>query len=195
MTGHHPSFIIKDNSWKVNSKQLMFFIMPEDLSAIYSFFNIHNIKYIRENVISPHQVQLQKLPPHEGKPWEKLYITYDEFSQNLFFNKNKKSSDYVIDIDKSYVLEFSPGGFYPYSSKTLHRARFYCPTQYFVSNGETVAKSNAFKSWVDKIYKSFKKEFLIKLGDENKIFFSPKTVAWMKQNGGKIDNTFLKIEI
>jgi len=179
----------------MNSKQLMFFIIPEDLPAIYSFFNTHNIKYTRENVMSADHILLQKLPPGEGEPWEKLYLVCGDFSQNIFFNKSRTGDGYTIDIHRSYVLEFSPGGFYPYSSKILHRARFYCPTQYFVSNGESVAKSDEFKSWVDKIFKSFKKDFLIKFGDEKRILFSKRTVAWMEQNGGKIDKTFLKIEI
>lgn len=107
--------------------------------------------------------------------------------------KSNISSEYSIDGSKSCVLEFTPGGIYPYSSRVLNRGRFYYSTSYFVSNGESVAKSTEFQSWVDKIYKLFKKELRLERIDKSPVFLSAGTIEWMKRTGAIVDAPLLKV--
>jgi hypothetical protein len=177
------------------SKQLNFFIVPDDLVSIYDFFNAHGVRYTPARSKSPDDLVLYTFPFKHGKDYEQNYLTSKEFTDYLTFIYDEKKQIYSLDLQKSYVLEFDPGGFYPSSSKVLHRARFYCKTSYFVTNNESVVKSDEFKCWVDKIFRLFKKQFLIRTDYDKSILFSERAVSWMKENNGKIDVPFLKITI
>ncbi|HMH20161.1 MAG TPA: hypothetical protein VK563_00225 [Puia sp.] len=178
----------------MNSKQLNFFIVPEDLENIYSFFNKNNIKYIKISGPGINNMVLDSFP-YRGKMSDKIYLSCDDFYPKIVMEYDNFKKSYIVDSYKSYLLEFNRGGFHPTDTKTLDRGRFYCTTSYFVSNGEVVKKNDDFKLWVDKIFRTFKKEFLMKLGDQRHILFSSKTLKWMEETGGKIDKAYLKISI
>ena len=180
----------------MNSKQLNFFIVPQDLATIYAFFNEHDIYYVKKSTMGMDSgnIKLERFP-YLGTPFEQIYLSSQTFKSNSNLILDRTSDSYALDIDKSYILQFNPGGFYPASSKILHRGRFYCTTSYFVSNREIVGKGDDFKNWVDFIFKLFKKKFLIKLGDQKNILFSPNTIEWMREKNGKVDTSHLKITI
>ena len=177
------------------SKQLNFFILPDDLSSIYHFLSSNGVRYITEKIKSADDIVLHDFPLKHGKSYERIYLTSEEYVDRLSFIFNEQMMDYTLDREKSYILEFNPGGFFPSNDKVLHRARFYCKTDYFVSNNESVVKSDEFKSWVDKIFRLFKKQFLIRTDYNKSILFSERTLIWIKENDGKIDVPFLKITI
>jgi len=179
----------------MNSKQLNFFLIPEDLPDVYDFFSGHKVKYGRIIEGTSDEITFESFPFKHGMPYEQIYLTTEDFHSNIFLKKGKILPEFSVDIDKSYILQFTPGGFYPASSHVLHRGGFYCATSYFVSNGESVAKSNEFKTWVDKLFKSFKKEFLSKLNDKDRIFLSLRTIEWMKKTGAVIDLAFTKLTL
>jgi len=179
----------------MNSKQLNFFLVPEDLSFVYEFFNRHEVKYVRVGKSEREEIALESFPYRHGKTYEQICLTSESFRSNIFLQKGRIIPDITVDIDKSYVLQFTPGGFYPASSRVLHGGGFYCTTDYFVSNGESVAKNNEFKSWVDKFFKSFKKEFLSTLNAKERIFFSHRTIEWMQETGAVVDVAFTKITL
>src|SRR5258706_3147274 len=145
----------------MNSKQLNFFIVPEDIPSVDSFFNTQGIKYIRKKDAVNNVIHLESFPYSDGEIYEQIYLTTDAFKSQVYLDTESKWP-LTVDIFKSCVLQFSPGGFYPASSKTLYQGGFYCATSYFVSNGESVAKNEHFKKWVDNLFKLFKKEFLSK---------------------------------
>src|ERR1700744_954765 len=144
------------------SKQLNFFITPDDLGSIYDFFNDNGVKYVTQKIKRNNDLVLYNFPFKHGKAYEQIYLTSEQFRDHLNFKHDEKKQNDLLDTQKSYILEFDPGGFYPSSSKVLHRAKLYCKTSYFVTNNETVIKSEEFKSWVDKVFRLFKKQFLIK---------------------------------
>jgi len=177
------------------SKQMNFFILPDDLPHIYDFYDSNDIKYIIDKKKNTEDLVFRDFPYVHGKSYERIYLTSAQFTDRIYFIYNKDQVDNSLDREKSYVLEFNPGGFFPSSDKVLHRARFYCKTDYFVSNNERVVKDEKFKSWVDKIFRQFKKRFLIKTEYDKSILFSENALTWMKENNGKIDVPFLKITI
>jgi hypothetical protein len=179
----------------MNSKQLNFFLVPEDLPLVYDFFNKQDIKYVRIPKEDAQDMSLESLPFRDGTAYEQRWFTIEDFRSHVFLKPNTHVPGFYVDIDKSYVLQFTPGGFYPGNSKVLKRGRFYCPTSYFVSNGESVAKSDEFKSWVDKVFRLFKKEFLTRAGDQKWIYFSHRTLKWMEDTGAVVDTPYLKITL
>ena len=177
----------------MNSKQLNFFLVPEDLPFVYDFFNRMDVRYIRVNNKEKEDVTLEHFPFRHGTAYEQICITHIDFSSNIYLS-TWQNGEYFVDLEKSYVLQFTPGGFYPFSSHILNRGGFYCATSYFVSNGESVAKPDEFKKWVDKLFKSFKKEFLlVKLDERYPIFISQRAIEWMKNNGAVVDKAMFEI--
>lgn len=177
------------------SKQRNFFILPDDLPTIYDFFNSNDIKYINGYIKSEDDIVLHDFPFTHGNLYDRIYLTSEQFVDRLYYKFNEERNDYGLDSQKSYILEFNPGGFFPSNDRVLHRARFYCKTDYYVSNDDIVVKSDEFKAWVDKIFRLFKKMFLVKTDYDNSIFFTQKTLDWMKENNGQIDKPFLTITI
>jgi len=175
----------------MNSKQLNFFLVPDDLPYVYDFFIRHGVKYARIN--EQEEIILESFPYKHGEVHDQICITSEDFRANIYSREGRIIRDITIDLDKSYVLQFTPGGFYPASSSVLHRGGLYCATSYFVSNGESVAKSDEFKSWVDRLFKSFKKEFLSKLNEKDRIFLSQRTIEWMKEVGAVVDTAYTRI--
>lgn len=176
----------------MNSKQINFFIVPEDLPFVYDFFSRMNVIHATVNKKGPDFINLDEFPvQHETNPYQ-IYITHKDFASNIYTGR-WKDGDLFIDYGKSWVLEFSLGGTTPGRPKVLDRARFYCTTSYFVSNGESVAKPDHFKKWVDKFFKTFKKEFLVK-SDCPGIYFSPRTVEWMAKTGATVHKSYTQID-
>jgi hypothetical protein len=177
------------------SKQLNFFIHRDDLVPIFDFFNGNGIKYVFDKINNADDIVLYDLPHKHGKPYDKICLTSEQFADHLYFIFDEERAYYDLDREKSYILEFSPALFYSSSERVIDRGRFYCKTDYFVSNNERVVKADEFKAWVDKVFRMFKKQFLIRTDFNKSILFSSKTLAWMKENNGQIDAPFLKITI
>lgn len=177
----------------MNSKQLNFFLAPEDLPFIYDFFNRMEVKYVRINKYDPEDINFESFPFRHGSAYEQIFITQMEFSSKIYARLSGIASEYRLDLEKSFVLEFTPGGIYPSSAHILNRGSFYCKTSYFVSNGESVAKTDEFKKWVDKFFKAFKKEFLVKSNEVSWMFFSHRTIEWMNKRGAVVDKAMFKI--
>jgi len=177
----------------MNSKQLNFFIIPADLSDVYAFFNRMDVKYVKMNKYQADGITLERFPFRDGTIYDQIYITHPEFGRKIYTRENELISEYRINLEKSYVLEFTPGGILPIRPHILKRARFYCTTSYFVSNGESVAKPDVFKKWVDKFFNAFKKEFLVKSQSPGN-YFSHRTVEWMKETGAVVHPSFTQIE-
>ena len=74
----------------------------------------------------------------------------------LSFEYLDNRKEFYIEIGKSACIEFSIGGFYPYSNKELHRSRFYFVTKYYEGN-ERVKKDEEIFTRADDFLKKFKK--------------------------------------
>src|ERR1700748_2472396 len=89
----------------MNSKQLNFFIVPDDSNDIYSLFNRNSIKYINTSESSIDKIILDTFP-YRGKLFEKIYLTCDDFCPNIFMKYDNLTNAYIIDNYKSPLLEF-----------------------------------------------------------------------------------------
>lgn len=132
--------------------------MPDDIPSIYVFFRNNLIRSASQAIKNDNDAMLHYLPKESSSTTNRIYLSTDDFQPNLRYKYDEVNLTYEIDEAKSYVLQFEPGGFYPYSSKVLHRGRLYGTTSYFVSNGEMFNKDELFKSWIDKVFRMFKKD-------------------------------------
>jgi hypothetical protein len=173
--------------------QLNFFITPLDWPKVLDFLVKHNIQLIEEPDAKPEKIDLKPVTTRAEQHPKTMYITDRAFSDHIFFDYSEKRDEYSIDIFKSYLLEFSPGGFFPIKPNELERGRFYCVTSYYVTNGEKVAKNEDFVKWVQKLFRLFKREFLVKMGDERMIWFSKNTLEWIDEKKGVINTAYTSI--
>ena len=98
----------------------------------------------------------------------------------LSFNYLENRNEFYIDIGKSNCIEFSVGGFYPYSDKELHRSRFYFATKFY-EGGELVEKDEEFLTWADAVLKKFKKQFLMKAKELSNDYATANFIEWVKK--------------
>ncbi|MGN6803290.1 MAG: hypothetical protein ACTHJN_15420 [Ginsengibacter sp.] len=162
----------------MKSKQINFFILPEDWESINSFLTDKNICFINEDtVLSDFKLSEKPVEDKYRKSKYKIYLTTEEFKDQLYLEDHE--GDVSIDVLKSYAIEFDRGGFFPFSQKVLHRARLYAVTEYFTSNKEKVRKDECFIKWIDDVFRMFKKEFLEIIPGEKYITFSKNVRKWI----------------
>ena len=142
----------------MKSKQLNFFITPDDKNNMESFFKDHDCLFIRNNIKS---AKIDLDISFEKESIFQFFLSKEEFKKKIFFKQLEDRSYYYVDAIRSFVIELDIGGFYPYSNKELHRGRFYCVTSFY-NNGSVANKDGDFIKWIKKIFKLFPKEFLVK---------------------------------
>ncbi|KGO78818.1 hypothetical protein Q763_16660 [Flavobacterium beibuense F44-8] len=160
----------------MDSKQINFFIVPEDYPAINDFLKRHNCKIFVNNYIVNNKNPVFKLPETEEEIFQ-VYISNDEFLNEIFIYDSGKSKYY--DIIKSNLIEFTIGGFYPYDKTSLQRARLYVKLGYY-EDTDYLKKREEFINWSHSLLKDFNKVFLKKFREEKLVFYSDKTINFIE---------------
>jgi hypothetical protein len=177
----------------MNSSQLNFFSVPEDWPLFRQFFIERStimIKYESEKVDNLYG---DDIGSENGRLPFKIGLSHKDFLDEIYTKYDEKRMKYDLDIERGAVIEFNTGGFYASNTNKLHRSRFYCVTNYYARRGELVTKSEDFKKWFTKMYRSFKKEFLVKLGNESGITFTRNSLTWMKEKNAQIDGGYISL--
>ena len=172
----------------MKSKQLNFFITPDDKNNIESFFKDHDCLFIRNNIKS---AKIDLDISFEKESIFQFFLSKENFKKEIFF-KQIEDKSYYVDVIRSFVIEFDVGGFYPYSNKELHRGRFYCVTSFY-NNGSVANKNGDFIKWIKKIFKLFPKEFLVKKNEYMGYYFSPNAIKWVEENNARLVEGGLKL--
>lgn len=175
------------------SKQLNFFIMPEDWKQISEVLEKQNVYFIKVPLKDSSKIFTKTIADKKEGESYRVYLTNEEYKNKIFFEHGDDKKTLEVDILKSYAIEFDRAGFFPYSSQILHRARFYTVTKYFDKSGKELEKDADFIKWVTIIYKVIKKEFLKKIEGQDYITFSENTIKWIQSKNGKVDTAGLKI--
>ncbi len=166
----------------MKSKQLNFFITPEDRDSINIFLSKNNC-YI---LVDKGNASSNELPKLEEGIFQ-VYLTKKEFIKNIRTLVTDNGVEY-IDNMISPVLQFNLGGFYPYNNNLLQRGRFYFIAGYYNNNENFVDKSSDFVNWSNTIIKSFRKEFLKKYTEESTFLYSESAITWIKTNNAVLVN-------
>jgi len=168
----------------MKSKQINFFLSPEDLPEVEAFLSERHCLILKRNDENPETFHNYDIVNNREDVFQVCLCT-EEFKEKIFYKHIESTDGYFIDIPKSFCIEFSIGGFYPYSNKELHSSRFYYVFEFY-KNGRLVRKSEEFIRWADDIIKDFKNKFLIKEPKYSKDFLSVKFIEWVKMNKAAI---------
>lgn len=134
-----------------SSKQLNFFITPEDYNSVNSFLKecgamiLANDNIGKENNISNSIIDL-------NDEVKQVFLTRNEFLKDVVIKTLENNISYYY-ITSSPLIEFSIGGFYPYDKNSLQSARFYYIKAYYDENGDFVSKSDDLINWFDEVFK------------------------------------------
>lgn len=167
----------------MKSKQINFYITPEDSFEINNFLRDAGCMILKENVKKTHSDFVYEIITDIRNNIQ-LYLCKEEYMSCINV-ESLKSDKYYIDILKSQCIEFAMGGFYPYSDKELHRSRFYYIFEYY-QDGQLIRKDAKFINWADDLFKKFKKEFLIKTDTFPRLLLSANCLSWINANNAKL---------
>ncbi len=168
------------------SKQLNFFITPDDLKEIDIFLKENACLVLRNNVSSESESFGYDIESNTEKLFQ-VFLSKEEFKNNITFNYLESKEYYYVYETSSYVIEFGIGGFYPYSDKEFHRSRLYFIHEYY-KDGILVKKSPEFVEWANTLMRNFKKRFLVKHPSYSNDYFSEQSINWVKLNNAKLES-------
>lgn len=170
-----------NTKYNMSSKQLNFYITPEEHQKINEFIARKGaIILLKEKIYSDNKIEFQtELPTNDIF---QVYLSNNEFIKKLKINTSKEKKIKYFDIDESYLLEFSLGGFYPHDRNILQRARFYYVKSFWNDQDILEKKSTDFTLWCDDFIKDFRKEFLKIFPKEKTFFYSDSAIKWIEDN-------------
>lgn len=176
----------------MNSKQLNFFILPDDLREIELFLVNEGVLFIPQPIYDKEQIYSPSIirNPKPKKEFDQINLTKSDFSDKVLLKRIEQQGYYLMNIEQSLVIEFDTGGFL-YKPNQLERGRLYYITGFYNENRFFVKKDEQFIKWADKIFKEVKKRFLKK--SESFEYFSPRATNWMNETGAQIEPSGLRI--
>jgi hypothetical protein len=162
----------------MKSKQINFFITPNDFQYINHFIKTHDILIYN---IETEKVDEIKENMHQ------VFLTKENYIDNLVFSSTKKGDKY-FDIGRSYVLEVSLGGFYTNTKKDFTNGRVYFVMSYY--EGEhLIYKSDSFNKWCEQFIKFLKKDVLKKYPIDKDYLYSQSAIEWINTNDAVQSNS------
>jgi hypothetical protein len=168
----------------MNSKQINFFLAPEDFPKVITFINENGgTIYKRHADTKDKPVRYNHLINEESI--YQVCVCKEGRTKILSFEYLEERKDFYIEIGKSNCMEFSFGGFYPYSDKELHRSRFYFVTKFYEGD-ELVKKDEEFLTWADEVLKKFRKQFLMKAKDLSNAYVTVNFIEWVKKTEARM---------
>jgi hypothetical protein len=160
----------------MHSKQLNFFLAPEDIHEINQFFLEKRCMILKRSSSDNNFYSEYNLVMNLDGVYQ-VCLTTKTFIKNIYYDE-AKPNDYYINILKSNCIEFSLGGFYPYSNKELHASRFYFVSEYY-KDDILVTKNEQFINWASLLLKDFKVKLLKKSKDYPGVYFSKRCLKWI----------------
>jgi hypothetical protein len=159
------------------SKQLNFFIHPDDWESIVKFNQSQKVMMMgtKSTIYEIEKVDHFKF---------QVYLTQQHFIDNREIHFDDETT--FIDLSSSSIVEFSLGGFYPNSLTTLHRGRLYYVKSYW-AEGSIESKGNDFNAWAIEYFRLFKRTFLKKNEFDKTYQMSNTTIDWATKNKAAVD--------
>lgn len=176
----------------MNSKQINFFLAPEDLPKVIALINENGGGIYKMQAGTKEPTRYNLLINEESII--QVCVCKDGRTTNLSYVYLENRKEFYIEIGKSNCIEFSVGGFYPYSDKELHRSRFYFVTKYYEGD-ELVKKDEEFLTWADDVLKKFKKQFLMKAKELSNAYVTKNFIEWVKRTEARMTPDGVKFVI
>ena len=173
----------------MNSKQINFFTVPQDICDISTFVKEQQCKIVKGKLEYP-------LTEYDIQANEEMIFQVYLLRDFMPFGDSTKIIDAKdeIDIFSNPCIEFGIGGFYPYSDKVLHRSRFYFISEYY-ENDLLLKKNIEFIKWANDFLKKFRKKFLQKSFEFQGLLFTKNCLEWVKTNNATLSGGGMKFII
>lgn len=162
----------------MKSKQLNFFITPDDYCLISQFLNDFKCELLIDRCGKSKIIKINNLNQLETGVFQ-LFLCPEGYG-NKVFTTGENDLEH-INIFNSYVVQFSLGGFYPYDKNILQKGRLFF-TQGFFEGENFVNKESDFLKWGSSLINKFKNEFLKKNVLEDNYYYSDNAIQWIKEN-------------
>lgn len=173
----------------MSSKQLNFFITPEEHQKINEFFaKKGSVVLLNQDISDNDKIEIKHGIPENYV--YKIYLSNLEFINKIKINTTNTDNGNIksFDILESYLLEFNLGGFFPNDKNVLQRGRFYYVKSFWNDQNVLEEKSSDFIKWCDDFVKEFRKEFLQKYSKEKTFLYSKSAIKWIEENNASEDN-------
>lgn len=164
----------------MRSRQINFFLTRKDLEEVNQFLSNRGCLILpmrTKNKIFTESYDFVENPDEIFQ----VGICSEKFLDKVVYVPLEAREAYYVEIMESYCIEFSIGGFYPYSRNEFHRGRLYYILKYY-QDGIIVEKDNEFMNWANSLRNDFKKNFLIKDNHYTNDFLSPDFKIWIENN-------------
>lgn len=168
----------------MQSKQINFYAMIDELSSIQTWLKKNNCLFITVPIKNINSIYINKIDIkiNEGE-WDIVYLVTGENSQRIKLKFINSQGHYLIDSLRSPVVEFSRPSIIRDGS--LNRSRLYFNNGYYEER-EWIDKDKKFISWGTKLISDFKKEVLVKYKTEQATMATPYFVECYNKNNFKL---------
>lgn len=163
----------------MKSRQLNFFITPEDREEINKFLAEKGAFIFASAYIKPGKNPVEKIPDPVENIFQ-IYLTKKEYVKDIK-TTGTENVTYFSPVEE-ILLEFSLGGFYPGDRTILQSARFYFIEGFWDKNEQFVFKPDEFINWSTDIMSTFKKRFLKKHIKGDFYYYSESAKRWIEEN-------------
>lgn len=170
----------------MSSKQLNFYAVPEDLYNFETFFKENSAKFIKLPVADSNNLFVDSIISlDDSSEWTKIYLTKDEFKEDIILKFIERQNYFLIDDMRSPVVEFVRP-IKQYKSNIVERSRFYYKKRYYSLDGSQLQKDLSFTKWADELISNFSKTFLVKITNVSVDKCSRRILEYI--NAGRIKN-------
>ncbi len=160
----------------MNSKQINFFLLPEEKNNIINYFRNLDViiipnKIDKNNYLNKEYLIESNLFLNENKFMFQFILTNCNFITKVALNENAETKLLSVDMFKSYSVELTLDFFYLKNKVEINSSRLYFITKYW-ENLKLINKSDEFVSWANNLIKNFKKNFLDSEFDKSGFYIS-----------------------
>jgi hypothetical protein len=170
----------------VKSKQVNFFMLPEDASVFMrQVGDDHDLVFVPSRLSSPNVAEAARLPAAlrftgtNAADGAGSLIRKTDLA-NVITSHVASRNEWSVDVTRSLAIEFQCGFF---DGTVLRRGRAYAVTAYYDERRELRAKDPAFIKSVDATLRSVKR-MCRRL---NSYYIGPAADEWMKENHGTLN--------
>lgn len=173
----------------MSSKQINFFMMPEDEKEFESY--LKQTKQVSFLAVPMYHQELRVMNSFgsqdpEGKSWSTIYLVLTDDLEKIIINYVPGPSYYLLDELRSPVIQFMRC-YYDFSNKKIRRGRLYLNTGYYNQNREWVWKEQEFLDWANNVFKWFRRHFKNqKLKGFEGWLVTQRTAEWVEKEGGEL---------
>lgn len=166
----------------MHSKQLTFFWGSDEIGSVKKFLLENGCLILKRNYDGPPDWTSYDIESNPETIFQ-FCLCKNEDKDKVFFEGMESSGRFYIDILKSFCIEFSLGGYYPYSNKEYHSSRLYYVSKYY-ENGILLNKDQEFINWANGIITNFKRTFLRRSPKYSNDYFSNFFLEWIEEQKG-----------